>query len=272
MIFSDSADGLQHALNTFSEYCDKWRLTVNIVKMKIIIFNSRGRPKQTTKFTLRGSEIEITNEYKYLGIYFSQSGAFASEKKHVAEQANKAVFSFIKNIKRLSLPYDIQIDLFEKNIKPILLYGCEIWGVGNVDIIERVQLNYFEQIFGLKKSTPSYMLYGELGIMPLEIDIHTRITSFWSKLIVNCPTQTLSTMMYNIIFALSNETRIKCKWIEYVKILLCSLGFSGIWYSQSFPSNLWLVKAANTKLKDIFLQKWSSNIAITSNSNFYKYF
>ena len=135
VIFSDSADGLQHALNTFSEYCDKWRLTVNITKTKIIIFNSRGRPKQTTKFTLRGSEIEITNEYKYLGIYFSQSGAFASAKKHVAEQANKAVFSLLKNIKRLSLPYDIQIDLFEKTIKPILLYGCEIWGVGNVDII-----------------------------------------------------------------------------------------------------------------------------------------
>ena len=110
VIFSDSADGLQYALNTFSEYCDKWRLTVNIAKTKIIIFNCRGRPKQTTKFTLRGSEIEITNEYKYLGIYFNQSGAFASAKKHVAEQANKAV------------------DLFEKTFKPILLYGCEIWG------------------------------------------------------------------------------------------------------------------------------------------------
>ena len=155
--------------------------------------------------------------------HLSQSDAFASAKKHIAEQANKAVFSLIKNIKRLSLPYDIQIDLFEKKtIKPILLYGCEIWDVGNVDIIERVQLNYFKQIFGLKKSTPSYMLNGELGIVPLEIDIHTRITSFWSKLIVNSPTHKLSTMMYNTVFALSNETRIKCKWIEYVKKKICS--------------------------------------------------
>ena len=81
-----------HALNTFSEYCDKWRLNVNIAKTKIIIFNSRGRPKQITKFTLRGSEIKTTNEHNYLGIYFNQSGAFASAKKHVVEQANKAVF------------------------------------------------------------------------------------------------------------------------------------------------------------------------------------
>ena len=272
MIFSDSKDGLQHALNAFSDYCDKWRLTVNTSKTKIIIFNSRGRQKQNTKFTLKGSEIEITNEYKYLGIYFSQSGAFATAKKHIVEQANKAVFSLIKNIKRLSLPYDIQIDLFDKTIKPILLYGCEIWGVGNNTMIERVQLNYYKRIFGLKKSTPSYMLYGELGIMPVEIEIHTRIISFWSKIIENNPMHKLSTMMYGIIFTISNQSRITCKWIEYTKQLLYSLGFSDIWDDQDFPSKLWLVKAAKLKLKDLFLQKWRGDIDITSNNNFYKCF
>ena len=30
VIFSDSAEGLQHALNIFDEYCDKWKLKVNI--------------------------------------------------------------------------------------------------------------------------------------------------------------------------------------------------------------------------------------------------
>ena len=55
VIFSDSEDGLQYALNTFNEYCDKWRLTVNDAKTKNFIFNSRGRPKLTTKFTLKGS-------------------------------------------------------------------------------------------------------------------------------------------------------------------------------------------------------------------------
>ena len=79
VIFSDSEDGLRYALNTFNEYCDKWRLTVNAAKTKIIIFNSRGRPKPTTKFTLKGADTEIINEYKYLGIYFSQSGAFAKK-------------------------------------------------------------------------------------------------------------------------------------------------------------------------------------------------
>ena len=146
--FSGSADGLHHALNTFSEYCDKWRLTVNTAKTIIIIFHSRGGPKQATKFTLRGTEIEITNEYENLGIYFSQSGAFASAKNHIAEQANKAVLSLLKNIKRLSLPLIYKSTCSEKKtIKPILLYGCEIWGVGNVDIIEKGAIKLFQTNF-----------------------------------------------------------------------------------------------------------------------------
>ncbi|MCW4344867.1 MAG: reverse transcriptase domain-containing protein, partial [Candidatus Thiodiazotropha endolucinida] len=84
VIFSNSENGLQHALSMFSEYCNKWRLTVNISKTKVIIFNSRGKPKPTLQFTFNGHNIDIINEYKYLGIYFSQSGAFSSAKKHIS--------------------------------------------------------------------------------------------------------------------------------------------------------------------------------------------
>ena len=90
------------------------------------------------------NEIETIKDYKYLGIHFSQSCSFAQANKHIAEQAGKTVFALLKNIERLSLPYDIQIDIFNKTIKPILLYGCEIWDMGNNEIIERVQLNYFK--------------------------------------------------------------------------------------------------------------------------------
>ena len=73
----------------------------------------------------------------------------------------------LKKIRTLSLPIDIQIDLFNKTVKPILLYGCELWGIGNIDIIERVQLKIYKQVLGLKQSTPSNMIYGELVITHL---------------------------------------------------------------------------------------------------------
>ena len=35
------------------------------------------------------------------------------------------------------LSVNIQLDLFEKMVKPILLYGCEVWGFSNNDINEK---------------------------------------------------------------------------------------------------------------------------------------
>ena len=37
VIFGESADELQKTLNVFKDYCDQWKLTVNISKTKILI-------------------------------------------------------------------------------------------------------------------------------------------------------------------------------------------------------------------------------------------
>ena len=155
VIFSDDENDLQIALDNFTSYCDQWKLKINVDKTKIMII-SKGNARRNINFKIGQSTIQHVNEYKYLGIFLSKSGSFLNAKKHIAEQANKAMFCLLRKIKRLSLPYDIQIELFDKTIKPILIYGSEIWGYGNIDIIERVQLKYYKYIFNLKKSTPSY--------------------------------------------------------------------------------------------------------------------
>ena len=39
----------------------------------------------------------------------------------------------------------------EKNVTPILLYGCEIWGFSKLDIIEKVHLKFCKLSLNLKK-------------------------------------------------------------------------------------------------------------------------
>ena len=96
----------------------------------------------------------------------------------MAEQANKAVFVLPKKSKALGLPFDIQIELFDKTVKPILLYGAELWGNGNCDSLERILLKFLKYLFILKMSTPPYILYGELGIMPISVEIQNRVLSY----------------------------------------------------------------------------------------------
>lgn len=92
--------------------------------MKIGIF-SKGRTPKHVRFYFKNEELEIAYNYKYLGIIFSRCGSFIDAKKHIAEQRDKALFVLLKS-RQLHLPLDIQIDLFEKTIKPILVHGCEV--------------------------------------------------------------------------------------------------------------------------------------------------
>ena len=48
----------------------------------------------------------------------------------------------------------------------------------------------------LKKSTPSYMIYGELGIFPIVLDMKYRILSYWIKLIENASSDNVKLYFY----------------------------------------------------------------------------
>ena len=102
------------------------------------------------RLVMIGNEIiEIVQEYKYLGVYFTSNGLFTRTKAHTIEQVNKAMFALLRKIK--TLPYDIKIELFDKTIKPILLYAIEIWSFGKNDVLEKNQLKFFKYVFNLKK-------------------------------------------------------------------------------------------------------------------------
>ena len=98
-------------------------------------------------------------------------------------QAKKSLTLLNIRVRNLNIPIDLQLKLFESTIVPILIYGSEIWGFGNNQIIEQVQLNALRDILRVRKSTPLSMIYGELGIYPLDIKIKTRMLNFWASLI-----------------------------------------------------------------------------------------
>ena len=269
VILAETADDLQNALTQYALYCETWKLNINNSKTKIVIF-ARGRLPDY-RFRLI-EEIEIVPNYKYLGVMFSRTGSFLATKRHIASQANRAVFCLLKKAKNLLLPIDIQIEMFLKTVKPILLYACEICGHGNVEILEQVQLKFLKSILNLKKSTPNCIVYGETGVLPLKIDIQTRIISFWSKIVLPVPNN-LSSKLYAISLShYQNHRNGTFKWLENVRSILISCGFSGIWDNHVFPKSKWLVKATHQKLTDLFLNEWKSQVDSNSSCYIYRLF
>ena len=98
----------------------------------------------------------------------------------------------------------MQIDLFDKTVSPILLYGSEVWGYENIEILERLRLKFCKYILNVKTSTPTNMVMGELGIFPQETMICVRIVKFWCNLL-NDVKNKYSSLMYKILFNLHSS-------------------------------------------------------------------
>ena len=81
----------------------------------------------------------------------------------------------IKKSKRLQLPIDIQIELFDKTILPILLYGSEVWGFDNIDILEMFYRKFLRNLLQVNKFTPDAMIFGETGCINIASKIKSRI-------------------------------------------------------------------------------------------------
>jgi hypothetical protein len=50
-----------------------------------------------------------------------------------------------------------------------------VWGIENLDLIERVHTEFLRKINQTKRSTPLSFLYGDLGRVPLEIVMNSSI-------------------------------------------------------------------------------------------------
>ena len=155
-IDSESVEGLQVMLDALYNYTEKWTLSVNINKTKIVVFRNGGILSDDEKWYYNGLQIETVNSFTYLGVVLNFNGIFSVAKKHVAEQGRKAVFASIKNTKPYMFNHHTLLSLFDTYISSVLCYGCEIWGFHRAPDIEKVHDNYCKR-----------MVYYELGRYPL---------------------------------------------------------------------------------------------------------
>ena len=266
IIFSNDKNNFQKALDNFHEYCNIWKLKVNISKTNVIVFNSKTN--RTMSFTLGGQNIEIKDSYKYLGVIFSKSGSFLNARKHIAEQARKAMQLLFIRSNNLDLPLDLQIKLFDNTILPILTYGSEVFGYKKSKILEGVHLQFFRKIGKLRKSTPKYMLYAEFGQYPIKITIKQRMANFWAR-ILNGKTSKLS---YQVYLYMLNTNEQEYKWVKCIQTILNEVGRQDIWLRQTYSVPRLTGKIIKPILTDHFSQNLNNLLQNSSKAiNYFLY-
>lgn len=165
------------------------------------------------------------------------------------------------------------MSLFDQTVLPILLYGAEVWGVEKIKIVERIQLKFCKIALHVKSSTTTSMVYGELGRCPVDNIINLRMVTFWAK-IINGPTDKYSNRMYRLCLDLHRQGICNIPWLDKIKNILDTLGFSDIWNSQDRRvfNTEWLVNAVKLKLDDQYRQTWLMNVNASSKCTNYRTF
>ena len=76
IIIANVAESVQTSLTHLSEYCQQWKLTINIDKTKIIVL-PKTQWKDNFIFQYEGKDFEIVQELKYLGVIVNHNSAIS---------------------------------------------------------------------------------------------------------------------------------------------------------------------------------------------------
>ncbi len=130
VLMSTSHKGLQTCLNRLNEYCKKWGLSINVNKTKIMIME-KGRSINTNReFSLSGEPVECVQSYKYLGVIINYNGTFKKSMEDRITKATKCVYMIRNAISHYTnISTRLATTLFDKQVAPILTYGCPLWSL-----------------------------------------------------------------------------------------------------------------------------------------------
>lgn len=274
VILSTSKTGLQNKLNKLNQFCTDWGLKINREKTKIVIF-THTEPKASIFFVCGDNIIETVDHYKYLGIIFQKNGKFTLAQEHLAKQANKAAHALRKAFRGQEMNVKIMLQLYDKLVAPISIYGAEIWFPSNVKIPdesqtsplfdffdsclsqkfphEKIHTRFCKRLLGLHCKAMNLPTLAELGRFPISIRIVCQIIGFWIH-ITEVKDNSYTKDVYDQ--ALNQQSNYGVLWHKFVKYMLVSLGMRHTWTNQSTLSEHRLKHAIQKQLEHIYKQFW----------------
>ena len=274
VLLSTTEKGIQSCVDKLSKFTEDWKMTINNKKTKILVFNKGGRLKNI-KIKYHDSFIECVQKYTYLGVVFNASGIFTSAKNELHNKGIKALFKLRKTFWDDAPKVTTLLHIFNHTIKPILLYGSEIWGyfspskyIDNIDqfikketdslVLEKVHTKFCKFVLGVRTKSSNQGARGELGSFPILFDVLFNMVKYWCHILKSNENNSL------ILEALK-ESEGLCKdnhdsWIGCIKEIFKYLKLEYIYDNPSKFRTNYIFKQVKYRLKTKFKQNWTDSL------------
>lgn len=179
ILISNTREDLQESLDYVYDYCQRWRLYVNVAKTNVLVFRRGGQLSQLDVFFYGDVILEIVESFNYLGVTVSASGKFLCAQQNLADRGLRALYALQKEVYTLVNPsIGMILELFDRLVAPVLLYACEVWGFHAAPAVERVHLKFCKWLLKVRRATTTEVVYGELGRFPLLLERKLRIIKY----------------------------------------------------------------------------------------------
>ena len=222
-----------------------------------MVFRKGGYLGRAEKWTYNGQEVEVVNNYKYLGYTLSTKLSVDVALAEYVGRAKGKIVDITRTIYSLgSLDKKIYFKLFDAQVKPMLLYASEIWGITRNSTIESAHLFVMKRYLGVSRKTPNNLVYGETGRYPLYINSMIRAIKYWFRLL-NMTEDRIPRIAYE------RERREEQKiqnWAIEIKRCLDRYGFSEIWTQQRVNNENGFLKELKQRMIDGYRQEWHDKI------------
>ena len=269
VLLANTAEGLQSGLDALHSYCTINKLTVIIKKSKVMCFANK-LPNELPYLQYNQEIIEWVSEFKYLGVTFSSQNTFTGGLEKLCQQAQRAqTVVDLHVLKHKTISVEYILDLFDTLVKPILTYGCEVYGMQNYNVVKKFYLKFLKRTLNVKMSTNSSMIYAETGRYPLAIYIKVSMIKQWIK-IIHSSDDRLIWQVYHSMKECPENVNKRHNWILQVKDILYTSGFGYIWEQQTVTNKEKFLCSFEARCKDMYMQQCLGNINASNRCRLYR--
>jgi len=277
MLFADDvilasycATGLQTQINILKQYADSFSMTVNLSKTKIIVFRKGGFLGAREVWWYGDKQIEVVNNYKYLGLCFSTKLSLTQAISELATKAKQRTVQILKCLWKLgTIDFDVFFKIYDAQVIPVIMYGSELWGYQRFDMLEKAHLYACKRLLNVGPTTPNALVLGDTGRMPIFVLTAARCVKYWLR-VLTLQEDRLPRKVYNMMYHFQEQGR--KTWAFHIKELLCTNGFGVVWIQQGVGDVQAFLRLFRQRMIDQYKQNWHSDIQTSERFSVYSSF
>ena len=239
LMFSTDAEGMHKCCACLDAFCRRSDMQLNLKpgKTEMMIFavsnSRRSALQQQHSFTLGGEAVRYVAQYRYLGCQVHERWLFSADFKPRASHLMFKSLELRRELDHLDAARSVRLGLrlYDVKVRPSATYGSCVWAtrfhmVGTASMVvknelKKRQLAFIRSWCHLRGSEPNWLLYRELGRLPLHYFWWRDIIRFANR-VAQLPDNSIWREMMQDSFESSHEGK-KC-WAGDLERFLQNLG------------------------------------------------